>query len=137
MDQTMQSDGFTLSDARQANGFVFCSGQIGLAADGTVPAEPEQQFAAAFAALAGVLRQNGCDLADVVDLTSFHVGYPAHMPAFMKAMGEAMPGVQTAWTAIGVAGLGYPGSLVEIKAIACPAQTAGAHNGSGEGPADA
>lgn len=40
------------------------------------------------------------------------------MEAFMKVMAQAMPGVDKAWTAIGVAGLGYPGSLVEIKAVA-------------------
>ncbi len=115
----MSESGFSLCDARRANGFLFCSGQIGLTADGTVPDQPADQFAAAFAALIAVLQKNGCTLADVVDLTSFHVGYPAHMQDFMKVMGQAMAGIETAWTAIGVAGLGYPGSLVELKAVAC------------------
>lgn len=55
---------------------------------------------------------------DVVDLTSFHVGYPAHMAEFMAAKAAAMPDAECAWTAIGVAVLGYPGSLVELKAVA-------------------
>lgn len=114
----MSETGFALCDARRANGFLFCSGQIGLTADGKVPELPEDQFAAAFAALADVLQKNGCTLADVVDLTSFHVGYPANMQEFMKVMGQAMPGIDKAWTAIGVAALGYPGSLVELKAVA-------------------
>lgn len=118
MTETTQSEGFGFCEARCANGFLFCSGQIGLSADGTVPADPEEQFAAAFASLKRVLEANGCTFGDVVDLTSFHVGYPANMETFIKVMGQAMPGVQKVWTAIGVAGLGYPGSLVEIKAIA-------------------
>lgn len=65
-----------------------------------------------------LLAQHGCTMDDVVDLTSFHVGYPANMPAFMSAMGAAMPGPQPAWTAIGVAAAGYPDTLVELKAVA-------------------
>lgn len=121
MTETNQSGGFAFCEARRANGFVFCSGQIGLSADGSVPSDPEEQFAAAFASLKRVLEANGCTLGDVVDLTSFHVGYPANMETFIKVMGQAMPGIDKAWTAIGVAGLGYPGSLVEIKAIASAA----------------
>lgn len=122
MTETDESKTFSFCEARRANGFLFCSGQIGLSADGTVPADPETQFAAAFASLKRVLEANGCSLEDVVDLTSFHVGYPANMEAFMKVMGQAMPGVEKAWTAIGVAGLAYPGSLLEIKAIASAPQ---------------
>lgn len=118
MGDVMGAAGFEFREASEAGGLLFCSGQIGVTADGTVPADPEAQFAAAFAALAGVLHRQGCRLADVIDLTTFHVGYPEHMGSFMAALGKALPGVQTAWTAIGVAALGYPGSLVEIKAIA-------------------
>ncbi|AXU21429.1 RidA family protein (plasmid) [Novosphingobium sp. THN1] len=114
----MSETGFSFCEARRANNFLFCSGQIGLTADGKAPEQPEDQFAAAFAALADVLQKNGCTLGDVVDLTSFHVGYPAHMETFMQVMGRSMPGIEMAWTAIGVAGLGYPGSLVELKAVA-------------------
>lgn len=118
MDDIAGAAGFDLCEAREADGLLFCSGQIGLGPDGSVSADPEAQFAAAFAALVSVLCRHGCRIADVVDLTTFHVGYPAHMDTFMAALAKALPGVQTAWTAIGVAALGYPGSLVEIKAIA-------------------
>jgi enamine deaminase RidA (YjgF/YER057c/UK114 family) len=40
------------------------------------------------------------------------------MQTFMQVMGQTMSGIAMAWTAIGVAGLGYPGSLVELKAVA-------------------
>ncbi len=118
MENTQDGEGHGFCQARQAGDLLFCSGQIGLDADGAVPAQPEDQFAAAFAALSRVLAQHGCTMDDVVDLTTFHVGYPANMPAFMSAMGAAMPGPQPAWTAIGVAALGYPDTLVELKAVA-------------------
>ncbi|MDE2618814.1 MAG: RidA family protein [Sphingomonadales bacterium] len=105
-------------ETRVVGTLVFCAGQIGMAPGGTVPADPAAQFAAAFAGLARVLAPHGCTLADVVDLTTFHVGYPAHMGAFMAARAAAMAEAQATWTAIGVTALGYPGSLVELKAIA-------------------
>jgi enamine deaminase RidA (YjgF/YER057c/UK114 family) len=118
MDDVAGAAGFDFQEAREAGGLLFCSGQIGLASDGRVPADPEAQFAAALGALTGVLQRHGCGIADLVDLTSFHVGYPAHMDIFVAALAKALPGAKTAWTAIGVAALGYPDSLVEIKAIA-------------------
>ena len=117
-DASAETANASLCEAREMGGWLFCSGQIGLNPDGTVPADPAAQFDAAFAALARVLEQHGCTMGDVADLTSFHVGYPAHMGLFMASRAKAMPGAPSAWTAIGVAALGYPDSLVELKAIA-------------------
>lgn len=111
-------ESYGLSEARIAGGLLFCSGQIGVEADGTVPADISRQFALAFRAVAHVLARHGCNSADLVDLTTFHVGYPDHMDAFMAAKAAFMNGASCCWTAIGAAALGYPGSLVEIKAIA-------------------
>lgn len=111
-------EGWGFSEAQAAAGLVFCSGVIGIEADGSVPADAARQFELAFAALGGVLARQGCAPADLVDLTSFHVGYPAHMEAFMAAKAAFMAGATCCWTAIGAAALGYPGSLVEIKAVA-------------------
>ena len=60
----------------------------------------------------------------------------------MRAIGFHTPQPITSETALVDLELPVPEAtghdlLVEIKAIACPAQTAGAHTGSGEGPADA
>lgn len=115
---TETSDSFGYCAARAAGGLLFCSGQIGLEADGSVPEAASRQFDLAFAALAETLEQNGCATSDIVDLTSFHVGYPAHMEEFAKAKAAFLDGATCCWTAIGVASLGYPGSLVEIKAVA-------------------
>lgn len=113
------------AEARRTGSLLFCSGQIGLEPDGSLPDSPTRQFELAFAALRTVLRQHGCDFQDVVDLTTFHVGYPAHMREFIQVKANTVTGAQPTWTAIGVAALGYAGSLVELKAIAqLPDETA-------------
>lgn len=124
MADTDMGESYGYRAAVAAKGLLFCSGQIGLEADGTVPETAARQFALAFAALAETLKQNGCTPDDIVDLTSFHVGYPDHMEEFMAAKSDFLAGASCCWTAIGAAGLGYPGSLVEIKAIAALPVTA-------------
>ncbi len=109
---------FGYSDAVRSGDLVFCSGQVGLEDDGTPPLDPERQFRRAFAALERVLADAGCRPADVVDLTSFHTRYPENMGVFMKAKADFQQGAAPAWTAVGVAALGMPDTLVEIKAVA-------------------
>ena len=118
MSETEGSESYGLCEAKVASGLLFCSGQIGVEADGTVPADRSRQFALAFDALAEVLARHGSKASDIVDLTTFHVGFPNHMDAFMAAKASFMNGAICCWTAVGVAALGYPGSLVEIKAVA-------------------
>lgn len=108
--------GFSLAVA--SNGLLFCSGQIGSNADGSVPEDPQQQFELAFNALGKVLASHGLDASDIVDLTTFHVDYPAHMEEFFQAKGAFLGSARPAWTAIGVPALGHPQSLVELKAVA-------------------
>lgn len=109
---------FGYSDAVRAGDLWFLSGQVGLEPDGTPPADPERQYRLAFAALLEVLTTQGCIAADVVDLMTYHVDYPRHMPEFMKVKAEFQGDARPAWTAVGVAALGMPGTLVEIKAVA-------------------
>jgi enamine deaminase RidA (YjgF/YER057c/UK114 family) len=80
--------------------------------------EPDAQFATAFEALEEILAAAGATLADVVEITSYHVEIGRHMETFMRVkeryLGEPYP----AWTAIGVSELVVPGGLVELKATA-------------------
>lgn len=107
-----------LSLAVRSGDFLFCSGQIGVEEDGTVPTDPARQFELAFDGIRKVLAAHGCTPADVIDMNSFHVNYPQHMDAFAVAkkafLGDNLP----AWTAIGVAAVGYPETLVEVKVTA-------------------
>lgn len=80
--------------------------------------DPEAQFAVAFETLAGILREAGADLSDIVEINSYHVGISAHMEAFMRVWGRYLKEPYPAWTAVGVAELIVPGGLVEIRAVA-------------------
>lgn len=106
------------SQALRAGELVFCSGQVGIDADGTTPTDPARQYALAFDSLRAVLADVGAAPEDVVDLTSFHIDYPQHMQEFIAAKAAFHGDARPAWTAIGVAKLGTPGALVEVKAIA-------------------
>ncbi len=113
-----QAAAYGFSQAVRAGELLFCAGQVGEEADGTVPSDPARQFRLAFEALRQVLARHGLEAADIVDLTSFHVGYPAHMEEFAAEKTRFLGDARPAWTAIGVAALGYPQTLVEVKAIA-------------------
>jgi enamine deaminase RidA (YjgF/YER057c/UK114 family) len=126
-----------------ANGFVFCSGIIGTSPDGETLGEdglkgaeatladadaplaalmavrdPEGQFATAFEALKAILAHAGCDLSDLVEITTYHVDIARHMDTFMKVRDRYLSEPWPAWTAIGVSELIVPGGLMEIRAVA-------------------
>lgn len=103
---------------------IHVSGVIGTGTDGSVSDDPDTQFDQAFANLAATVAASGASLADVAELTSFHVGLQQHLRSFMKAKDRALPAhpPSPAWTAIGVVELAVPGALVEIRAtVAVPA----------------
>jgi len=97
---------------------LYCSGVIGVGADGKVPADPETQFTQAFEMLKSVLTTAEASLKDVVEMTTFHAGLQTHLPTFMKVKDRYLQEPYPAWTAIGITELALPGGLVEIKVIA-------------------
>lgn len=126
-----------------ADGFVFCSGIVGTSPGGETPGadglagasatlsdgdaplaalmavkHPEAQFATAFEALKAILAEAGCDLSDVVEITTYHVDIARHMATFMRVRDRYLSEPWPAWTAIGVSELIVPGGLVEIRAVA-------------------
>lgn len=113
-----QAEEHAFSLAIRSGDLLFCSGHIGQEADGRVPTDPTRQYRLTFDAIADTLAQEGLTPADVVDMTSFHVGFPAHMDVFDTERRRFLGSARPAWTAIGVAALGYPESLVEVKVIA-------------------
>jgi enamine deaminase RidA (YjgF/YER057c/UK114 family) len=96
---------------------LFCSGAIGTAPDGKIPAEPEAQFTQAFENLKSVLEAGGSSLDDIIEMTTFHVGFSSQVAAFMAVKEKFIQAPYPAWTAIGVSELGF-GALVEIKVVA-------------------
>jgi enamine deaminase RidA (YjgF/YER057c/UK114 family) len=97
---------------------LYCSGVIGVGADGKASADPETQFTQAFESLKSVLTTAGLSFADVIEMTTFHVDLRKNLPVFMKVKDRYMQEPYPAWTAIGVTELAIPGGLVEIKVIA-------------------
>lgn len=94
-----------------------CSGMMGLRPDLTLPAEPLAQFTLAFENLRGLLAEAGLTFADVVDITSYHVGLQQHIQAFGAIKDQFVAAPYPAWTAVGVTELAM-GALVEIKIVA-------------------
>ena len=97
---------------------LYCAGQVGRTPDLEVIQDPEQQFRAAWENLRTVLAAGGCTFEDVVELTTFHVDLPRHMPVFRHVKDALFPRGTCAWTCIGVAELARAGLLAEIKCIA-------------------
>ena len=97
---------------------LYCSGVIGVGADGKALADPEAQFAQAFELLSSVLTTAGASFADVIDITTFHVGLQANLRTFAKVKDRYVQAPYPSWTAIGITELAVPGALVEIRAIA-------------------
>ena len=122
-------DNFHFAAAARSNDLLICSGQLGVGPDGRAIADPAAQFAAAFEGVRAVLAEAGLDFSDVLELTTFHVGLREHLATFMKAKDAVMSAPYSAWTAIGITDLAFPGCLVEIRATAQlrkPAQRAAA-----------
>jgi enamine deaminase RidA (YjgF/YER057c/UK114 family) len=110
-------DQFHFSPAVRVGRTIYASGQVGSGPDGKLDPDPAVQISQAFENVRSVLAEAGASLADVVEMTTFHVGFEEHIGVFMQVkdgfLGEPYP----AWTAVGVAELAF-GALVEIKVTA-------------------
>ena len=81
-------------------------------------ADPETQFRDTFTFVAQNLEAAGLDFAQVVEMTTYHVGLRQHLAAFIKVKDEFVAAPYPAWSAIGVSELITEGTLVEIRVIA-------------------
>jgi len=111
-------DRFHFAPAVRANGFLHCSGQIGIGPDGRAPADHTEQFTLAFEAVKAVLAEAKLDLSDVVEMTTFHVDMRSTLGAFMAVKDRYVPEPFPAWTAIGISELAFPGGLAEVRVTA-------------------
>lgn len=112
-----QYERFHFAPAVRVGDTVRLSGVIGTKADGSVDADPEQQFVAAFESVVAVLEAADATAADIVDITSYHVGLDA-LGTFMKVKDRFVSEPYPTWTAIGVSALAIPGAIVEIQVTA-------------------
>jgi enamine deaminase RidA (YjgF/YER057c/UK114 family) len=108
------------SQAVEATGvqrMLFLSGQVGVAADGSVPEGVEEQTRLAVANLNALLQQAGMTNQNIVKFGIFLTD-AAHLPGFMAGAGGALPSPPPASTLLIVKALASPALLVEIEAIA-------------------
>jgi enamine deaminase RidA (YjgF/YER057c/UK114 family) len=100
---------------------VFTSGQLGLAADGTIPEDAGAQADICFANIDAILRAAGAGRGDVVRINAF-VTDRAHMAAYMAARDRWLAEVDRlpASTLVIVSGFTRPEFKVEIEVIAAP-----------------
>jgi enamine deaminase RidA (YjgF/YER057c/UK114 family) len=116
--QRSTNERYRFSAAIRRGEVLHCSGQIGNAADGSLATDPAAQFEQAFANVAEVLAEAGGSWADVVEMTTFHVGLAEHLAAFAGVRNRWVQEPYPAWTAVGVAELAAPSALVEVKVVA-------------------
>jgi 2-iminobutanoate/2-iminopropanoate deaminase len=102
---------------------ILTSGQLGLGADGTIPADSETQADICFANIAAILAEDGMTLANVVRLSAY-VTAREHMQGYMRSRDRQFPGTPPASTLMIVSGFTRAEFLVEIEAIAAAPQHA-------------
>lgn len=107
-------DQFHFAPAVRVGRRVFCSGQVGSSAEGKLDPDPAAQIAQAFENVRAVLEEAGGSLSDIVEMTSYHVGFNEHIGIFMQVRDGFLKEPYPAWTAIGVSELAF-GAIVEIQ----------------------
>jgi 2-iminobutanoate/2-iminopropanoate deaminase len=98
--------------------WLVLSGQVGISPDGTLPADPVQQFEIALANINRNLQAASMQIADVVKLTLYIVGEtnPAKRREILSLW---LKGHQPCMTLVYVSALANPDIRVEIDALAC------------------
>ena len=96
---------------------VFCSGQLGIRSDATIPPDAETQAALCFEAIAAILAEDGMDLNDLVRLNAYVAGRE-HLAAYMKVRDRFVASPPPASTLMIVSGFARPEFLVEVEAVA-------------------
>ena len=96
---------------------VFCSGQLGIAADRQVPADCAGQARICFDSIAAILEEAGMSLSNVVRINAFVTGRE-HLADYMAVRNDLFSEPYPASTLMIVSGFARPEFVVEIEAIA-------------------
>jgi 2-iminobutanoate/2-iminopropanoate deaminase len=97
--------------------FVFVSGQLGIAKDGTIPPDCAGQAALAFANVEAILGEAGMGLKDIVRINAYVTGRE-HLQPYMQVRNGLFGEPYPASTLMIVAGFARPEFVVEIEVIA-------------------
>ena len=96
---------------------IFCSGQLGIGSDDTIPEDAAAQAELCFANIAAILVDGGMSLADVVRINAY-VTDRAYMAAYMGVRDRLFPTPSPASTLMIVAGFTRAIFKVEIEVVA-------------------
>jgi enamine deaminase RidA (YjgF/YER057c/UK114 family) len=96
---------------------VFCSGQLGVAPDDTVPVGVEAQAARCFDNIRAILQEAGLALSDIVRINAY-VTAREHMQGYMRVRDRYVGDPPPASTLVIVNGFTRPEFVVEVEATA-------------------
>ncbi|AVF02629.1 MAG: RidA family protein [Devosia indica] len=96
---------------------VFCSGQLGIDAVGTIPSDCTGQTRLCFDNIAAILAEAGLKLADIVRINAYVTGRE-HLADYMAVRNALFAEPYPASTLMIVSGFARPDFVVEIEAIA-------------------
>lgn len=96
---------------------VFCSGQLGIGADGTIPPDVEGQAELCFRSIEAILAEAGLGLRDIVRVNAY-VTAREHMRGYMAVRDRVVATPPPASTLMIVGGFTRPEFLVEIEVVA-------------------
>lgn len=99
---------------------VFCSGQLGITANGSIPEDARAQADLCFANIAKILGEAGMTLADIVRINAY-VTDRAHMKPYMESRDAHVGTPPPASTLMIVSGFTLPEFKVEIEVVAAAA----------------
>jgi enamine deaminase RidA (YjgF/YER057c/UK114 family) len=97
--------------------FVFCSGQLGIRPDDTIPATVEEQADQCFRNIAAILAEAGLALRHIIRVNAY-VTAREHMKGYMTARDRHVGDPPPASTLMIVCGFTRPEFKVEIEVIA-------------------
>lgn len=100
-----------------ANRLVFCSGQLGIGADESIPEDAGAQTELCFANIAAILEDAGLSLKDIVRINAY-VTDRAHMQSYMAVRDRLFADPAPASTLMIVSGFTRDVFKVEIEVIA-------------------
>lgn len=96
---------------------VFCSGQLGIEADDTIPADTGAQARLCFASIEAILADAGMTLDNIVRINAYVTGRE-HLKPYMAVRDELFSEPAPASTLMIVSGFAREEFTVEIEAIA-------------------
>jgi len=106
------------SPAVRAGGLLFIAGQIGRRPDGTIADTVAEQTELALQRTTEILRLEGLDMTDLVEVVSYHVDIQHNLEAFMAVKERYTVKPYPAWSIIGIDALTSPDLKIEIRSIA-------------------